>query len=183
MASTVIQQLCRLPRQPRYTIDPKTSVSNKTNTASFQRILRYVYHDSEAPSFALDMSAATTGFGPEHEEDTVLLNNRCDISQLLEEYIYCEGDVRRFYDRYLTLALMVALQPVGAVQLSEAGPSQGTTTNTVDSSFLFLDHPLMIAELKRPYRISAEDWADALNDGLLARNQLSREFRMWVQYC
>ena len=173
MASTVIQQLCRLPRQPRYTDNSNTSVSVKANSTSFIRILRYTYYENKAPSFVTEV-----GFGPEHEEDNLLLDRHCDVSQQLEEFIFCEGDVRRFYDRYLTLALMFALQPVGVVQLSEAGPSMGTTLNTVDSSFLFLDHPLMIAELKRPYRISGTHWADPTNDGLLARNQLSQEFRM-----
>lgn len=173
MTSTVLQQLCRLPCQPRYTEDPNTSVSVKAKSTSFERILQYSHHENNARSIV-----SKVGFGPEQEEDVLLLKRHCDVSQQLEEFVYCEGDVRRFYDRYLTLALMFALQPAGVVQLSEAGPSMGTTTNTVDSSFLYLDRPVMIAELKRPYRISEKHWADPMNNGLRGRNQLSQEFRM-----
>lgn len=177
--STLRTQLSRLPLQPQYGQNTQASVSVKVASQPFERIIGYGYHDYNAPSFALDV-CSPRGFGREHAEDVRLLSSPLAPCQLHAEFIGNEGDVRRFYCRFLSGIPMLALKSLGIEERSEAGPPGNTqVSNTVDSRFTLGDEVLLVVELKRPYMITTQ-WEQATNAGLSDRNKLSKELRMSV---
>lgn len=178
MAATVRRQLGTLPLQPVYYPDTGASVTVKQASNEYHRILGYTYHDYNAPTFARDM-CIHVGFGTEEEEDVQVLNSPLAPCQLHAEQIGNEGDVRRFYYRYLSGIPMLALRSLGVIERSETGPTGNVqTSNTVDSRFTLREEVLAIVEHKRPHLISESQWADNENNGLATRNKLSRELRM-----
>ena len=178
MASTFRAQLARGPLQIRAVAATNTLPSIKKHSDPFAPLTGYDYHGHNGPNFSTNLFHVTVGFGPENEEDIALLNRACDRFALIQERIHCEGDVRRFLDRFLTITTILMLDHLNVAQLSEAGPQQGNTVTTVDTSFLYQDHQIMIAECKRPHRLDLGQWANTNLKNSTTKDRLGKECRM-----
>lgn len=115
------------------------------------------------------------GYGPELTDDTHRLAVLIHPPNRMPVVVGNEGDVRRFYSRYISHLLTLACPKLQ--ERAETGPiQQSTLSTTIDSRFTFNNHQALIVELKKPGTINEQEWRGQANTS--SRRNLSKEIRM-----
>jgi hypothetical protein len=153
----------------------KPTLSQKTWVAAYREVTRFTLLIDP------DQGQIDGVFGNEDALDDHLLNK--DLSPLngTVEWLQSEGDsVRTFYTN-VSLPIQLAFQTLHGtpfiVQRSESGPLGPTdVTQTIDFTWGWGEHCLMIGELKRHGIIDVERWTGRL-DPDSNRVRLGKELR------
>lgn len=115
-------------------------------------------------------------FGPEDALDAYLLNREVSPLNVTTELLQTEGDsVRTFYTK-VAEPIQLAFQPVVALR-SESGPLGPTDVNqTIDFTWGYRNHCLIIGELKRHGIIDVDRWTGVAGQNT-TRTWLGKELR------
>ena len=168
---TVRSQLYVLGNIPLFLPDMSTTATPKAGANNFSRIREYDVVEPE------DVCETHSGYGPELQDDTSRLNTAVSRVNLSREVIGIEGDVRRFFFKYITGIVILACRELQ--ERSEVGPIEPTNSlTTVDARLSYANKQVAIVELKRPGVVNTDAWEQKL--GTASQRNLGKELRMSV---